>query len=279
MIQRIRLSCVILTCTALVAVATAGSAAKAETISVSTDVLNGGSPGPGNVASGTMSPTNEINYVEFIPNSANPLAVQYDYAGNTVNLAPNIYAAGAARGSTQGIQVNTYGPIAGSNPPGDTNMFLAGQANTNNPGFGAHANWVVTLNLDAIRAANSLAPNTAFDLTGEFGPWGAIGPGMPLSSGGNVQGEIWLNGTRIDSMPQASFSPANDPTFNLNIPGTGHELSFFILNSPTSSFWDDSIFENVNLATVPVPEPSSVMALAGMSLLGLAGYVFRRHRG
>jgi hypothetical protein len=245
--------------------------AHAESFSVSTEVLDGGVAGPGNVGP-QSSATNEINYVQFIPNGANPATVQYDNAGHTVNLAPNIYAAGAARGATQGIQVNTYGPEGGS-IPNTTNMFLAGQPDVNNQGFGAHANWVVTLNLDAIRANLFGGTTGTIYLSGQFGPWGAIGD--PTTTGGNVQGEIFLNGVRADSMSQASFSPVNDPTFNLQITSADHELSFFILNSPTSSNWDDGIFENVTLST---PEPSSIVALCGAGALGLFIAVRRRRK-
>jgi hypothetical protein len=273
MSKRIHFLSLVLAGVTLVATAGMSSTAKAASISISTDVLNGGNAGAGNVASGTTSGSAEINYVNFIPNNANSAAVVYDNAGHTVNLAPNIYdgVGAAARGASQGIQVNTYGPIAGSNPTSDTNMFLAGQPNANNPGFGAHANWVVTVNLDTIRTDHSLT-NQTLDLSGLFGAWGAIGD----SSGGVIQGEIFLDGTRIDSMPLSSFTPANDPSFNLLIPSTAHELSFFILNSPTSSLWDDGIFENVLLSTVP--EPSSIVAICGLGAMGLLIAVRRRSK-
>jgi len=255
-------------CNRTLAVATISSmlfavAASATTISVPTTVLNGGSLTQGFIASGTTSPTNQVNYVAFIPNAANPATVQYDNAGNTVNLAPNIFAAGAARGAGQEINVNGYGTgIGGTQIPGNLNMYLAGQSpSVNDPGFGAHANWVVTVNLDTVRAADLGGNNGNLTLAGQFGAWGNIGD----TSGGVIQGEIFLDGKRIDNMGLTSYTPAVNQSFNLSIPATGHELSFFILNSPTSSFWDDGIFQNVTLTT---PEPSSVI-LFGIAAVGL----------
>jgi hypothetical protein len=240
------------------------TAASATTIDVATTVLNGGSNSQGYVPDGTSSPTNQINYVAFIPNSANPATVQYDNAGNTVNLAPNIYAAGAARGAGQEINVDGYNSgIGGTQIPGNVNMYLAGQSpSVNDTGFGAHANWVVTVNLDAIRAADLGGNSGPLTLQGLFGAWGNIGD----TSGGVIQGEIYLDGTRIDHMGLTSYTPVDNQSFNLSIPSTGHELSFFILNSPTSSLWDDGIFQHVTLSTAP--EPSTAI-LCGMGALGL----------
>lgn len=247
----------------MLSVVVAASNASATTVDVAT-VLDGGTTTYNNIPQ-QSSATAEINYIAFIQNSANPATVQYDNAGNTANVAPNIYAAGAARGPGQGIEVDGYGDSSesgNSSPPDPSNyLYLSGQSEVNHSGFGAHANWVVTVNLDAIRA-NELGGSTAtLNLSGLFGAWGSIGD----KSGGVIQGEIWLDGTRIDSMGLTSST--SNQSFNLSIPSSGHELSFFILNSPTSSLWDDGIFENTTLST---PEPASLALFAGVATMSLA---------
>jgi hypothetical protein len=245
--------------------------ASATTIDVATNVLNGGSNTQGFVPDGTSSATNQVNYVAFIPNSANSAAVVYDHAGNMANVGPNIYngVGAAARGPGQSINVDGYGTGIGGTPiAGNMNMFLAGQSpSVNDSGFGAHANWVVTVNLDAIRAADFGGIQTGFQLNGTFGAWGNIGD----PTGGVIQGEIFVDGKRIDNMGLTSFTPAINQTFSLGIPASGHELSFFILNGPNSSLWDDGIFQSVTLAA---PEPASMVMLG----IGVVGLLLARRR-
>ncbi len=245
------------------------SSSRADSISIADKVLNDGLTTQGYVPAGTTSPTAQINYVGFIDTTSDyPFtAVQYDNAGNTINVSNRVVHNAPERGAVQEINVDGYGagqggPIGGTQIPGNYNVYLAGQpSTTNDSGFGAHANWVVTLNLDAIRNADFGGYSGAFYLSGLFGAWGNIGD----TSGGVIQGEVLLNGNRIDNMGLTSYSSSGNQAFDLYIPaGNDQELSFLILNNGSNSLWNDGIFENVELSTAP--EPSELISLS----LGLA---------
>jgi len=59
----------------------------------------------------------------------------------------------------------------------------------------------------------------------------------------------------------------------LKLSSSGRELLFFILNSATSSNWDDGVFQNINLTAVSRP---STLVLCGLGADGL--FVIRRRR-
>lgn len=233
------------------------------TISLSTDVLNMGSPNYNSFADGYSSGAAEL--VRFIPTSdASPINVAYNQAGDTIDVSPFVVS-GPQRGASQRLQVNGYGVVGGSNPDGATNLFLRGQPNVNNEGFGAHANWIVTFDLDDIRADLLGGSPGTLNLTGDFGIWGAAA--NPVQA----QGVIYLDGVRIDSMAQATATL--NQTFDLNIP-SGRWLTFGIFNG-SDTVWDDALFQNVRLTVVPEPLTAGLLCLAAGAL---GGYARRRRR-
>jgi len=110
-------------------------------------------------------------------------------------------------------------------------------------------------------------------LTGEFGTWGGIG--SPGTADGIVQGAIFLDGVRIDSMDPSIANPEElirNLSFDLAI-DSGRYLTFGIFNEANSTVWDDGVFKNVNLTMIPEPGTWLMLLVAGA-----AGILFRRRR-
>lgn len=253
----------------MTAVVTAGLAgvASAQTISVPTHVLRDGAVGAGVLPDNYTSPDTEVNLVNFIPLSDAPgtySAVVYNTANDTIDLSSFIASTTCCeRGAGQNLHVNGYSE-SGS-PTG--NLYLRGEPNVNNEGFGAHANWLVTLDLDAIRANHFAGTALPLQLEGDFGAWGGIGSTDP--NAGVIQGAIYLDGQRIDSMGQtvANPEPVNQ-SFDETI-ASGRYLTFTILNGTGASptLWDDGIYQDVTLTVVPEPAAMSLLGLGGLGLL------------
>jgi autotransporter-associated beta strand protein len=251
------------------------------TISLSTDVLNAGQANPGawNTRGNGYSNAVGVELVRFVDRFSTSLdAVAYTQAGtDTIDVSGWVVTSGTGgqRGASQGLQVNGYSSsnTAHTNPGGANpqNLYLRGEPNEYNEGFGAHANWIVTFDLDVIRQEHFAGTRMPFQLSGEFGTWGGIG-----STGVNdgvIQGAIFLDGVRIDDMdpsianPQASI---RNLEFDLTI-YSGRYLTFGIFNDPNSTVWDDGVFKNVHLTMIPEPG-TWLMLLAA----GAAGLLFRR---
>ncbi len=245
------------------------NAGNATTISVSNDVLNGGNSLVTNLADGAGSPGAQVNLVHYIGTGLSSFtAIPYNQAGATIDVSAYVVPNGGARGAGQGIDLNSYpGVVAGSN------LYLSGQDPTvNNLGFGAHANWLVTVDLNAVRVADFGGSPVSFLLSGTFGAFGGIEPG-PASAGGHITGAIYLDGVQADVM-QSSFSPVINPTFDVAVPGSAQYLTFTILNVPSiliPTYWNDGLYENVNLTSTPEP---STMMLLGLGAIGL--FIARR---
>ena len=261
----------------LVTLAVAGSLllapATAASISLSTDVLNEGNSSAARVANNASNSVG-LELVRFIGNSEN--TVGYTQSGtSTIDVSTWVYDSGDARGSIQQLQVNGYSNTSSGS---QGNMYLRGETNTNNPGFGAHANWIVTFDLNVIRDEFFAGSSDPLKLTGLFGAWGGIG--STDSTAGMIQGMIFLDGTRIDSMGETVANPPESiqhQSFDLTI-SSGQYLTFGIFNddgTDPSSLWDDGVYQNVELTSVP--EPSSVLLLA-TAFFGLAVLARRRRR-
>jgi len=253
---------------ALVGVASSSAYA----ISVSTDILRGGLATYGNLPDNTSNPGGEVNWVQFIGlgEGASFTAVDYNTIGDDFNLSPFIQNGGCCeRGAGQQLQINGYNDGSGL-----ANLYLRGESNTNNPGFGAHANWILTLDLDVVRANRFGSTTDPLTLTGDFGAWGSIGDSG--ATAGVITGAIFLDGARIDSMAESVANPAAvNQSFNLVLPNSGQYLTFAILNGVTATnrtLWDDGVFKNVDLEVVP--EPSAALLI----MVGLAGFANKRRR-
>jgi hypothetical protein len=213
-------------------------------ISLTTDIINEGSAAPTWYANGANNNGTDstLELIRFIGNSdTSPINVAYNQAGDQIDVSPWV-TSGASRGAGQGIKVNGYS--IGGGVPG-LNLYLRDEPNVNNPGFGAHANWIVTLDLDDIRTVHFGGADQPLQLTGSFGAWGGIGGTDP--SHGVAQGAIFLDGVRIDSMPETIANPtASSPEFDLTI-HSGRYLTFGIFNGADTYLWDDGVFEDVRL--------------------------------
>ncbi len=240
-----------------------GILSASRSVSLSTDVMGPGTFGDGYNNNAT---TSTVELVRFIANSdAAPLNVAYTQnPANTIDFSPWVRS-----GATGGIWGSD---THGRPPPG--NLWIAGDGETNTPhtGFGAHANWFVTFDLNDIRAAHLGGFEHELVLAGRFGAWGSIGSTDPLA--GVVQGAIFLDGQRIDTMPETTRTGPSIP-FSMILPKSGRYLTLAILNGPASTLWDDGIFRDVTLSAVPEPSTGLLAALGG---IGLALLGARRRR-
>ena len=262
---------------ALVATAILGiGAMPAHAIIISTAVLEPANGGTGTLAEDVDALGGEVDTVNFIPDSsAASILAQYNAVGGTIEIAPYVVG-GASRGAGQNIHIDGYG--TGSSPTG--NLYYEGEPNVPNNGFGAHANWLVTLDLNIIRANHFGNQPGEFSLSGRFGTWAEIG--SATTGDGVTQGAIFVNGLRIDSMGEALANPAPViQSFNLTI-NSGQYLTFGIFNGndPTNNtVWDDGLFQNVILTLIPVPVPEpSTLSLLGLGAAGLVVRARRRRR-
>jgi hypothetical protein len=255
--------------------------APATLISVTTDIINEGSATPtwyadGANNNGTDSTLELIRYIGH--SDASPINVAYNQAGDQIDVSPWVVNGvnGASRGAGQGIKVNGY--ATGGGVPGE-NLYLRDEPDVNNPGFGAHANWIVTLDLDDIRTVHLGGSPSPLRLTGEFGAWGGIGSTNP--DAGVAQGTIFLDGTRIDSMPETIANPtAVNQSFDLMI-SSGRYLTFGIFNGDGTADitqWDDGVFQNVNLQAIPEPGTLPVFLIGAGLLICLHRRCGRRTR-
>jgi len=236
-------------------------------VSLSTDVLNEGSGAAASYSDGyNNNGTNStVEMIRFIPHSdASPINVVYNQNSDTIDVSQFVVE-GAERGAGQGLKSNGYSTSGGT--PGG-NLYLRGQPNQPNEGFGAHANWIITFDLDDIRTEHMGGTSAPLNLTGDFGIWG--GASSPVEA----QGVVYLDGVRIDSMPEATAAPVNQ-SFDLDIT-SGRWLTFGIFNGDgtgDNTTWDDAVFQNVQLTVIP--EPSAIVLL-GFGLAALAFYSRRR---
>jgi hypothetical protein len=240
------------------------------TVSLSTNVLNNGSSAGMTFGDNynNNGSTSTVELVRFIPNPAPATSappVTYNQAGATIDLSA--YVVSGATGGILGSNQHGRGSV----------LFLPGDGETpatNNGGFGigAHANWLVTFDLNDIRTAHLAGTTQPLQLTGRFGMNGHGGPGEVVQPGNFVQGLVYLDGVQLfDSTPK-SVSDLS-ALLNLTLPSSGRYLTLAIVNGANTVF-DDGSFRDVNLTVVP--EPSS-LALAAVGLLALAG-VYRRRK-
>jgi len=153
------------------------------------------------------------------------------------------------------------------------NLWIKGDGETDSPhvGFGAHGNWFVTFDLDDIRTAHLSGTASDLQLTGRFGTHGGIE--STVATDGVVQGAVFLDGVRIDTMPEVAHNVptpggADTPSvpFDLSVPSGGRFLTLAILNGAVNSVWDDGVFRDVELSVVvappqPLPDPGQLPGL------------------
>lgn len=241
----------------------------AATISLSTSVLG---PGTFNNGYNNNAGNSTVELIRSIaPSSSSPLNVAYTQGAPTIDFSPYVVA-----GATGGIFGSDQHGRAGVGP--NSNLWIAGDGETSanaDKGFGAHANWLITFDLQDIAPVHfgtSSFNGGNLNLTGSFGAHGGIGSSDPAA--GVIQGAIFLDGVRIDSLAQTTRLGASLP-FNLTIPDGGRWLTLAILNGNdllgNSTLWDDAVFKNVNL-TFAVPEPTT------LTLLGLGACLLTMRR-
>jgi len=253
---------------ALLEIAACGSAGA---VSLSTDALGPGLFGDGyhnNVGDST------VEIIRQIPqNDNNPYPVAYTQNPlDTIDVSPYVVS-GAFAGSFGSDEHGRGG-----------NLWITGDGEANVPhvGLGAHANWLITYDLADIKAVHFGASAAgSFRLTGRFGTWGSIGG--PGAGDGVVQAAIYLDGVRIDALPQvthnvpvAGGAATPSQAFDLSFSDANRWLTLAIFNGNdslgNSTVWDDGIYRNVELAftaapVIPEPATSALLGLGSLVLL------------
>jgi hypothetical protein len=223
---------------------------------LSTDVMGPGLFGDSHTNGAT------VELVRFIPNSdASPHNIDYNQASDTIDFAPYVVA-----GNTGGILGSDQHGRDGANLwiPAD------GEADVPHVGFGAHANWLVTFDIQEILARHLDPAPWPLLFTGRVGVNGNAAGQVPPNA--VIQGGVWVDGELLEI--SALLSGA-DPSyaFDLRIPRTANYLTLALLNGNPSSGWDDIAFRDVTLS-LDIPEPATLTLLGA----GLAVLARRRRR-
>ncbi len=208
-------------------------------LSLSTDVLGPGTYGPGH-----STPDGAVDIIRQIPNSAAANVVPYtsDDNGPTIDVGPWIVDGGTAGG----FGADEHGRGG--------NLFIIGDGEGDTPhtGFGGHANWLITFDLDKVREERMIGGNGDLRLTGNYGSWGGIGDATPPA--GITQGLVFVDGVRADNLaetthnvPTAGGVDSPSQHFDVNIPASAKHLTLAIMSGPESTFWDDGNYRNVRL--------------------------------
>jgi hypothetical protein len=210
-----------------------------ENISLSTDVL-----GSGTFGSGHSSANGMVEIIRQVPNSvsANVVAYTADVAGPTIDVADWI----ADGGTAGGFGSNQHGRGGNLWVKGD------GEADVAHEGLGGHANWIVTYDLEEVRADLMGGAPGPLRLTGSYGSWGSIG--STDAAAGVTQGLIFVDGQRVDSLnetthniPAAGGDASPSQGFDITVPADARYLTLGLMSGPDSTFWDDGVFRNVRL--------------------------------
>lgn len=235
---------------------------------LSTDVL-----GPGQYTSGYTNGST-VDLIFNIPQADTaPYNIAYNQAGDMIDFSPWVVS---------GAFAGTFGSDVHGRPTvGSGNLHYQGEPDVPGIGFGAHANWFITFDLDEVRSAQLAAggPGDEFQLTGRYGLYG------DASAIGEVQGAIFVDGVRIDSLSQNTGSGTgltSPEDFEYTFGPNSQYLTIALLNGNdslgNSTVWDDQVFQNLVLSTQALPltpEPSSVV-LFGVLMVAAAGWYRRR---
>lgn len=128
------------------------------------------------------------------------------------------------------------------------------------PGFGLHGDTYITFDLDVIRANASLAPGTAFTLTGLAGQ-------ANYTPYGQTSAAIILDSSELAVFDWTQSGPTYQSTsFSLSIAGSAHYLTFVALSGLDLDNWGAHVgFANPQLQAVP--EPSTLSVIVGVMVL------------
>lgn len=201
--------------------------------------------GAGTYNDGYTSPNGCVELVRHVPlSSASPYPISYTQAGATMDLDPYVCTGGDA--GNWGSDVHGRGGKLWL--PRDSES----QATSDGIGFGCHANWMVTFNLQKIREVHFANQAGQFTLTGRFGMDGRTGG----SEGTNmVYGYVFADGVLgVASTPQNSTSTTVFPVY-YEIPMTTTYLTLGILNGDNSTSWDDGTFRSVKIRMQAISAP------------------------
>jgi len=218
-----------------------------EGVILSTDVmLDGGSPS--NAFADGSKNTTGIEIVRGFNPSLQPdsSAVPYtsDGAGPTIDLS-GFGAILSFQAGGFGADIHGRGGIMFAPGDGEDTVNANGGI-----GFGGHAPWIITFDLDAIRSWH-MAGNTApLTLTGRFAQNGQGSPGETVNPTGISQGVIFVDGVNVF---ESGFKTSGDPSdpIELAIDGGAQYLTFAIVGGDDSTFYDDGTFRDMTLTADP----------------------------
>lgn len=203
---------------------------------LSTDVL-----GPGLYSDGYQNNAGDstVELIRYISNTDNsPHNVGYNQAGDQIDFARWVVDGNTAGGwgsdqhgrSISGSYGNLWLPADGET-----------STSTDSVGFGAHANKLITFDLDDIRPVHLGGTDRPLVFAGRFGVNGVVGGNDP-----GVIGGVWVDGELWNISPEVKKGDAGSYRFNVVLPSDARYLTFAMLNG-ADTVWDDAALRDPTL--------------------------------
>ena len=225
-----------------------------KTVVLSTDVmLNAGAP-----ASFTDGSRNTIG-LEIIRGVSfpNPAAVPYTStnAGPTIDLSSYNPGGGVPWLAADSYNRQFLSGVSVLYAPGDGETTAA---NNGGIGFGGHGPWLVTFDLNVIRASRLGDSTLPLKLTGRFAKEGATLDGC--------QGIIFVDGQPVFTSGLKTVSTPSDP-INVLVASSNRWLTCVIAGGADGNGWDDGTFRDMKLTTQR-PTTTTLASLPNPSIEG-----------
>jgi len=176
-------------------------------------------------SSGQRLADHGVDYVKQCGNSnSDPYMVQYNSHGDTVNLAD--YITSGSVGGSFGVDVH------GRN----RQMAFQGEAGSSGKGFGCHANWLITFDLNVMRSKYFSGEPGAFKYTGRFGISANAG-----DAGQRGQGVVLVDGV-VQAETEKVRRGDGGRDLEATLDASAQYLTIAMLNGDSSTYHDDQVW-------------------------------------